>query len=171
MQALWKQKKKPWTFPPYSIALCRTLFAASQTSAESKSPSDKSLFSGCLRLSTSYGGWQLRTKLFTAKRNLPQACSCVNGEKMTGTLTVNAAELLQDVARKKKKVLINLQRQEYVTTANPPEVLLLGCMYWVFTFSSESFDTAQTEHDNQARCPKKPKQKQMNVFFYLWLQV
>lgn len=66
-----------------------------------QSPSDKSLFNRCLRLSTYYGSWQFRTKLFTVKRNLPQACSCVNGEKMTGTLTANTVELLQDVARKK----------------------------------------------------------------------
>lgn len=87
-----------------------------------QSPSDKSLFSGCLRLSTYYGSWQFRTKLFTVKRNLPQACSCVNGEKMTGRLTAKRCGAAARCGKKKKKtppkwsssfsVLINLQRQE-----------------------------------------------------------
>lgn len=68
------------------------------------------------------------------KRNLPQACSCVNGEKMTGTLAASAVELLQDVERGEKRsssfsVLINLLRKEYVTTVCSPEVLLLNCMH------------------------------------------
>lgn len=73
-------------------------------------------------------------------------------------------------------VLINLQRQECVSLVYSPEVLLLGCMYCMFTFGSESFDSPcwqgfQTEHNNQGRCSKKPKYRHINrcTFFYLWL--
>lgn len=85
------------------LHLASVCVAASRTSADSEAQVTDQFFSCCLRLSTYYGSWQLRIKLFTVERNLPQACSCVNGGKLTGTLTANTAELLQDVARKKKR--------------------------------------------------------------------
>ncbi len=145
IQALVEQKDELFLL---IASVCAALSVCSLTNISwQQSPSDKSLFSGCLRLSAYYGSWQFRTKLFTVKRNLPQACSCVNGEKMTGTLTASAVEQLQDVARKKKwgsssfPVLINLQRQEYVTTVKN------SC----YTACNESLDIPrwqgfQTEH-------------------------
>lgn len=57
---------------------------------------------------------------------------------MTGTLAASAVELLQDVARKKEwsssfSVLINLQRQEHVTTVYSTEeqqyTACIGCSH------------------------------------------
>lgn len=52
---------------------------------------------------------------------------------MTGTLTANAMEVLQDIAGNEGahlfSVLINLQRQEYVTAVYSCEALLLNCMF------------------------------------------
>lgn len=60
---------------------------------------------------------------------------------MTGTLTANAAKKRSSSF----SVLINLQRQECVTTVYSPEVLLLDCTYWMFTFGSESFDSPRRQ--------------------------
>lgn len=134
-----------------------------------QSPSDKSLFSGCLRLSTYYGSWQFRTKLFTAKRNLPRACSCVNGEKMTGRLTAKRCGAAVRCGKKKKTskngahlfLSSLIYRGTSVTTVYYPEVLLSDCMCWMFTFGSECFESSRWRshrtYDNHNGCPESAR--------------
>lgn len=68
--------------------------------------------------------------VYCERGNSLPACSCVNGEKMTGALAANTPKPLQDVAQSSSSfsVLINLQRQKCVTAVFSPQILLLDCM-------------------------------------------
>lgn len=65
-----------------------------------------------------------------------------------------------------------------MTTVYSPEVLLLDCMDWMFTFGSESFGCPRWQssrtntYDNQRGCPKNPNTAtETDAPVYLWLLI